>query len=55
MRKEDAELLPKESMVPHSVKQKLHFFVIGLRDIEKEIGDYSPEKCSISFDVSGDD
>jgi hypothetical protein len=33
----------------------LHFFVIGLRDIDAEIGDTIPEKCSVSFDVSGDD
>jgi hypothetical protein len=41
-------------MYPAFNPTKLHFFCIGLRNIENT-GDHEPTKCSISFDISGDD
>lgn len=54
IKKDDAYLVPMESILPAKTEKNLHFFIIGLREIEEEVNGIKPKKCSVSFDVSGD-
>lgn len=58
IKKEDAQKVPFEPLYPECSKQKLHIFVVGLRDIEEVHSSLSQLKLkalSTSFDISGDD
>ena len=51
-------IVPFEPLYPECTKEKLHIFVIGLRDIEQTHSSLSKMKLkalSASFDISGDD
>lgn len=58
IKKEDAYKVPFEPLYPECSPQKLHIFVVGLRDIEEVHSSLSQMKLkalSTSFDISGDD
>jgi hypothetical protein len=44
-----------ENIYPTSSKATMHFFCIGLRNIDEHVDGIDPSTCSVSFDVSGDD
>ena len=58
IKKQDAYKVPFEELRPEATPQKIHIFVIGLRDVEENHGSLSQRKLkalSASFDISGDD
>lgn len=46
--------IPNESIYPYHIKDTLHIFCIGVRDINVE-DDKEPIFCRVKFDVSGDE
>mmetsp|Transcript_31029 Transcript_31029/g.28220 ORF Transcript_31029/g.28220 Transcript_31029/m.28220 type:complete len:135 (+) Transcript_31029:2088-2492(+) len=52
---EYAQEIPFEEVYPNSVQKALHFFVIGVRDVNLDaLGFTQPKYLSIDLDVSGD-
>lgn len=45
--------MPFETLIPASNPAKLHFFCIGLRDIEETVDGTETSNCTVSFKVSG--
>ena len=42
-------------MKPDSKRTNIHLYLIGLRNIESLINGIEPNKCYLTFDVSGDE
>jgi hypothetical protein len=58
IKKEDAYKVPMEPLYPECTPQKVHIFVVGLRDVEETHSSLSKTKLkalSTSFDISGDE
>ncbi len=48
-----AHKVPIESIYPDMKTEKIDMFLIGVRDIEEDVG-FKPQKLSLVFDISGD-